>query len=319
MRTFIEDDTIKKKGLHEKIRKLAKEKNALILAHYYQRPEIQEVADFVGDSLGLAKKAKETNHEIIVFSGVKFMAETAKIVNPNKRVFLPELEAGCSLADNCKPEEFYKFLRKYPNHFVITYVNTSAEIKAMSDVICTSSNAKTIVNNVPKDKKIVFAPDANLGKYIIRETGRDMVLWNGSCIVHEAFSLEKLVKLKLKFPEAEIIAHPESEEHILETANFVGSTQKMINYVKESKKKTFIVATEAGILLKMQEEAPDKDLIPAPANEDNTCACSECAFMKMNTMEKLYDCLKNETPEISLDSRVMKKAIIPLNKMFEWS
>lgn len=305
--------------LHKEIRALAREKNALVLAHFYQRPEIQEVADFVGDSLGLARKAKETNHDIIVFSGVKFMAETAKIVNPKKRVFLPDIDAGCSLADNCKPEDFSNFLRKYPNHVVVTYVNTSAEIKAMSDVICTSSNAQSIINKIPKDKKIVFAPDANLGKYIIKTTGRSMILWKGSCIVHEAFSLEKLIQLKLANPTAKIIAHPESEEHILQTANFVGSTQKMIDYVKQSDALSFIVATEAGILLKMQQEAPTKHLIAAPANEDNTCACSECSFMKMNTMEKLYHCLKYETPEIHLDERIMKKAILPLNKMFQWS
>src|SRR5699024_7040539 len=230
-------------SLHQKIRELAEEKNALILAHYYQRDEIQEVADFVGDSLGLARKAKETDNEIIVFAGVKFMAETAKIVNPEKRVFLPDLDAGCSLADNCTPEAFGAFLKKYPDHLVITYVNTSAEIKAMSDIICTSSNAESIVRQVPEDQKIIFAPDANLGKYIMKQTGRDMVLWDGSCIVHEAFSVDKLMNLMKLYPDADLIAHPESEAHILNISNFVGSTSKLINYVKESNTTTFIVGT----------------------------------------------------------------------------
>lgn len=307
------------KVLHQQIRELAKRKNALILAHYYQRPEIQEVADFVGDSLELARKAKDANHEMIVFAGVKFMAESAKILSPDKRVFLPDLSAGCSLADNCEPEEFGSFLKQYPDHVVVSYVNTSAEIKAMSDVICTSSNAEAIVKKIPADKKIVFAPDANLGKYVIKQTGRDMVLWNGACIVHEAFSLEKLINLMQEHPDAVLIAHPESEAHILNMAHFVGSTKKMIDFVQHSDNKVFIVATEAGILLKMQEAAPDKTLIPAPANEDNTCACSECAFMKVNTLEKIYDCLLNETPEIILDEQLIRDASVPLNRMFEWN
>lgn len=289
------------------------------MAHYYQRPEIQEIADFVGDSLGLAQKAKKTSHDNIIFCGVLFMAETAKIINPSKRVFLPDLSAGCSLADNCSAEDFRVFLKNYPDHFVITYVNTNAEVKALSDIICTSSNAEQIVKKVPANKKIVFAPDANLGKYIISKTGRNMVLWNGSCIVHEAFSLDKLLELRLQYPKAELIAHPESEQHILRFAQFIGSTQKMINYVKESTAQMFIVATEAGILLKMQEAAPDKFLIPAPAKEDNSCACSECAFMKVNTLEKIYNCILNETPEITLDPNLITKAAIPLNRMLEWS
>lgn len=308
-----------KKELHQQIRELAKKKNALILAHYYQRPEIQEVADFVGDSLELARKAKDANQEMIVFAGVKFMAESAKILNPGKRVLLPDLTAGCSLADNCKPEEFGAFLKQYPDHIVVSYVNTSAEIKAMSDVICTSSNAEAIVKKIPADKKIVFAPDANLGRYVMGQTGRDMVLWNGACIVHEAFSIEKLMNLLQEHPDAVLIAHPESEAHILNMAHFVGSTKKMIDFVKQSDQQVFIVATEAGILLKMQEAAPDKTLIPAPANEDNTCACSECAFMKVNTLEKVYDCLLNETPEITLDEQLIRAASLPLNRMFEWN
>src|SRR5699024_4545198 len=279
----------------------------------------QEVADFVGDSLGLARKAKETDNEIIVFAGVKFMAETAKIVNPEKRVFLPDLDAGCSLADNCTPEAFGAFLKKYPDHLVITYVNTSAEIKAMSDIICTSSNAESIVRQIPEEQKIVFAPDANLGKYIMKQTGRDMVLWDGSCIVHEAFSVDKLMNLMKLYPDADLIAHPESESHILNISNFVGSTSKLINYVKESNTTTFIVGTEAGILKKMQEAAPDKTLIAAPAKEDNNCNCSECAFMKMNTMEKVYNCLKNESPEIFVDKDIIEKAVVPLDRMFEYS
>ncbi len=306
-------------SLHQKIRNLAKEKNAVILAHYYQRDEIQEVADFVGDSLGLSRKAKEVDSEIILFAGVKFMAETAKIVNPEKKVILPDLDAGCSLADNCQPEEFGEFIKKYPDHLVITYVNTSAEIKAMSDIICTSSNAESIVRQIPENQKIIFAPDANLGKYIMRQTGRDMVLWDGACIVHEAFSIDKLMNLMKLYPEAELIAHPESESHILQISSFVGSTSKLINYVKSSDKTTFIVGTEAGILKKMQEAAPGKTLIAAPSKEDNSCNCSECAFMKMNTMEKVYDCLKNETPEITLDQEIIEQAVIPLNRMFEYS
>lgn len=308
-----------KVDLQEKIRKLAEEKNALILAHYYQVPEIQEVADFIGDSLDLARKAKETDKDIIVFSGVKFMAETAKILNPDKKVVLPDLKSGCSLADNCPPDKFRAFLDRYPDHAVITYVNCSAEVKAMSDVICTSSNAERIVSRIPRDKKIVFAPDANLGRYIMKQTKREMVLWEGSCIVHEAFSLDKLLKLIGFNPDARIVAHPESEAHILKVADFVGSTRKMIDYVKSSDEKTFIIATEAGILSQMQKEAPGKTLIPAPINEDNTCACSECAFMKVNTLEKLYNCLLREEPAIDLSRELIEKANIPLQRMFEWT
>ena len=306
-------------SLKEKIRLLAKEKNALILAHFYQVPEIQEVADFIGDSLDLARKAKETNKDIIVFAGVKFMAETAKILNPEKKVVLPDMLAGCSLADNCPPDKFREFLDQYPDHTVITYVNCSAEVKAMSDVICTSSNAEAIVSKIPKDRKIVFAPDANLGRYIMKQTKREMVLWEGSCIVHEAFSLDKLLKLIGKNPHAKIVAHPESEENILKVADFVGSTRKMIDYVRSSASESFIIATEAGILSQMQKEAPGKTLIPAPIAEDNTCACSECAFMKVNTLEKLYNCLLNEEPEITMSQELIEKAVIPLERMFEWS
>lgn len=305
--------------LHQKITKLKKQKNAVILAHYYQVPEIQEVADYVCDSLGLSQKAAETEAEIIVFAGVHFMAETAKILNPNKKVLLPDLMAGCSLADSCPPDAFKKLVEAHPKHVVITYVNCSAEVKALSDIICTSSNAEKIVNSVPKDVPIIFAPDKNLGKYIQKKTGRKMLLWDGACIVHEAFSIDKLLKLYKENPSSKIIAHPESESHILESANYVGSTAGMIDYVKKHPAEKFIVATEAGILHKMQQEVPQAILIPAPAEEDNTCACSECAFMKMNTLQKLYNCLLNETPQIEVDEEIRKKAIIPIERMLELS
>ncbi|CAM3374810.1 quinolinate synthase NadA [Aequorivita lipolytica] len=305
--------------LHQKITKLKKQKNAVILAHYYQVPEIQEVADYVGDSLGLSQKAAETDAEIIVFAGVHFMAETAKILNPNKKVLLPDLMAGCSLADSCPPDAFKKLVDAHPDHTVITYVNCSAEVKALSDIICTSSNAEKIVNSVPKDVPIIFAPDKNLGKYIQKKTGREMLLWDGACIVHEAFSIDKLLKLYKEHPGSKIIAHPESESHILETATYVGSTAGMIDYVKKHPSEKFIVATEAGILHKMQQEVPQAVLIPAPAEEDNTCACSECAFMKMNTLQKLYDCLLNETPQIEVSEEIRKKAILPIQRMLELS
>lgn len=305
--------------LHQKITELKKQKNAVILAHYYQVPEIQKVADYVGDSLGLSQKAAETDAEMIVFAGVHFMAETAKILNPNKKVLLPDLMAGCSLADSCPPDAFRKLVEAHPDHVVITYVNCSAEVKALSDIICTSSNAEKIVNSVPKDVPIIFAPDKNLGKYIQKKTGRKMLLWDGACIVHEAFSMDKLLKLYKENPGSKIIAHPESESHILETATYIGSTAGMIDYVKKHPAEKFIVATEAGILHKMQQEVPQAVLIPAPAEEDNTCACSECAFMKMNTLQKLYDCLLHETPQIEVSKEIRKKAILPIERMLELS
>ncbi len=305
--------------LHQKITELKKQKNAVILAHYYQVPEIQEVADYVGDSLGLSQKAAETDADMIVFAGVHFMAETAKILNPDKKVLLPDLMAGCSLADSCPPDAFRKLVEAHPNHVVITYVNCSAEVKALSDIICTSSNAEKIVNSVPKDVPIIFAPDKNLGKYIQKKTGRKMLLWDGACIVHEAFSMDKLLKLYKEHPGSKIIAHPESESHILETATYIGSTAGMIDYVKKHPAEKFIVATEAGILHKMQQEVPQAVLIPAPAEEDNTCACSECAFMKMNTLQKLYDCLLHETPQIEVSEEIRKKAILPIERMLELS
>lgn len=305
--------------LKEKITQLKKEKNAIILAHYYQDSEIQDIADYVGDSLGLSQKAAETDADIIVFAGVHFMAETAKILNPTKTVVLPDLNAGCSLADSCPPEAFEQFLKLYPNHTVITYVNCSAEIKALSDIVCTSSNALKIVNSISGEVPIIFAPDKNLGKYINSKTNRDMLLWDGSCIVHEAFSFDKLMELHKAHPDYIIIAHPESEEHIIKTATYVGSTAGMIAYVKQHSNQKFIVATEAGILYKMQQEVPNTELIPAPAKEDNTCACSECAFMKVNTMQKLHDCLLNESPQINVPEHIRKKALIPIERMLEMS
>ncbi|APS39417.1 quinolinate synthase NadA [Salegentibacter sp. T436] len=309
--------TENKLSLQEEISILKKTKNAVILAHYYQEPEIQEIADFVGDSLELAKKAATTNADIIVFAGVHFMAETAKILNPSRKVLLPDLNAGCSLAESCPPEAFQQLKDQYPNYVVVTYINCSAEIKAMSDVVCTSSNAERVINSIPLDKPIIFAPDKNLGRYLIEKTGRKMLLWDGACIVHEAFSIDKLLELYAKYPSAKIIAHPESEEHILKIANYIGSTSGMLNFVKSSKQDTFIVATEAGILYQMQMDVPDKTLIPAPAKEDNSCACSECAFMKMNTLQKLYNCLKDESPEIVLAESLMKAAHRPIKRMME--
>lgn len=305
--------------LVKQINRLKKEKNAVILAHYYQEAEIQDIADYVGDSLGLSQQAAKTNADIIVFAGVHFMAETAKILSPSKKVVLPDLNAGCSLADSCPPEAFKTFTEQHPNHVVITYVNCSAEIKALSDIVCTSSNALKIVNSIPKETPIIFAPDKNLGQYIINETGRDMLLWDGSCIVHEAFSMDKLITLHKKHPDYKIIAHPESETHILNTATYIGSTSGMINYVKAHQHQKFIVATEAGILHKMQQEMPNTQLLPAPAKEDNTCACSECHFMKMNTMQKLYDCMLNESPEIEVNPDIIERALLPIERMLELS
>lgn len=303
----------------KEINRLKKEKNAILLAHYYQRDEIQEIADFVGDSLALAQQAAKTDADVIIFAGVHFMAETAKILNPNKKVLLPDLLAGCSLADSCPPDKFSEFKKQYPNHVVVTYINCSAEIKALSDYVCTSSNAKKIVDAIPKEQPIIFAPDRNLGAFLNKETGRNMLLWDGSCLVHEAFSMEKLIDLHKAHPDAEIIAHPESESHLLQVAKYIGSTAGLLNHVRNSNKTKFIVATEAGILFQMMQENPDKDIIPAPAKEDNTCACSECAYMKMNTLQKLYLCIKHELPNIEVNAELAKKAIIPIERMLELS
>lgn len=303
----------------EEIKRLKKEKNAVILAHFYQVGEIQDIADYVGDSLQLAQQAAQTDADMIVFAGVHFMAETAKILNPNKKVVIPDLEAGCSLADSCPAVPFSDFKAKRPDHVVISYINCSAEIKALSDIICTSSNAKKIVNSIPKDTPIIFAPDKNLGRYLIQETGRDMELWDGSCLVHENFSIDKILDLHKQYPDAHFIAHPESEEHILKIAEYVGSTTGLLNYVKQSTAKTFIVATESGILHQMQRENPNKVLIVAPMDEDSTCACNECPYMKMNTMEKLYLCMKDETPSIDVSEHLQEGALKSINRMLELS
>lgn len=301
------------------INRLRKEKNAVILAHYYQQPDIQDIADFVGDSLELSKKAAATKADVIVFAGVHFMAETAKILNPEKKVLLPDLDAGCSLADGCEAADFSKFKAQHPDHTVVTYINCSAEIKALSDVVCTSANARKIIEAIPRNQPIIFAPDKNLGKYLQKVTRRNLLLWDGSCIVHEAFSLDKLIEIYNKNPTAKIVAHPESEEHILKVAHFTGSTSAMLQFIKNDNAETFIVATEAGILHQLSKENPDKTLIAAPSAEDNSCACSECAFMKLNTLEKLYHCLKSEAPEICISDDLRRKALKPIAKMLEWS
>jgi len=302
----------------KEIKKLRKKKNAIILAHYYQENDIQDIADFVGDSLALAQKAATTDADIIVFAGVHFMAETAKILNPTKKVLLPDLKAGCSLADSCPPAEFAAFKKLHPNHLVVSYVNTSAEIKALTDIVCTSSNAEKIINSIPKEQPIIFAPDRNLGAWLIKKTGRDMLLWDGACMVHEAFSIDKILKLYAENPGAHIIAHPESQAHLLKVAKYVGSTSGLLNYVKTSDAKTFIVATEVGILHKMKKESPTKILIPAPV-EDDSCNCSECFYMKMNTMKKLYLCLKHELPFVEVDEELSKKALVSIERMLELS
>ena len=304
--------------LIKKIKNIKQEKNAALLVHYYQDSSIQEIADYLGDSLYLAKIAKNLDSDIIVLSGVHFMAETVKIINPEKKILLPDLKAGCSLADSCPPNLFKSFITKYPEAVVVSYINCSAEIKAMSDIICTSSNAKAVIDSIPEDKQIIFAPDKNLGNYLIKETKRDMILWDGSCVVHEAFSFDKILDLFKKYPKAKFIAHPESKSLILEVANYVGSTSKLLEYVQNSRNKEFIVATEAGILHEMNKRCPDKLFIPAPV-EDSSCACSECSFMKLNTLEKLYLCLKYEKPEITLTEEIISKAKAPLLKMLSIS
>jgi quinolinate synthase len=303
----------------EEIARLKKEKNAVILAHYYQEPDIQDVADFVGDSLGLSRQAATTDADVIVFAGVHFMAETAKIINPNKKVLLPDLDAGCSLADSAPLDKFQEFVDAHPDHLVVTYINCSAEIKALSDIICTSSNAIDIINSIPKDQKIICAPDRNLGAYLNQQTGRDMLLWDGACLVHEAFAMDKILDLYKSHPNAKFIAHPESQQEVLRVASFVGSTEALLNHVVKEEAMEFIVATEAGILHEMQKRVPNKQLIPAPSKADNSCACSECHFMKMNTLEKLYLCLNNETPEIDVPEDIRRKALVPLERMLELS
>jgi len=303
--------------LFAEINKLKQEKNAVILAHYYQDADIQDVADYIGDSLGLSQEASKTKADIIVFAGVHFMAETAKIICPEKKVLLPDLNAGCSLADSCPPDKFKAFKEKYPDHVVISYINCSAEIKALTDIVCTSTNAEKIVESVPKDKKIIFAPDKNLGAYIMKKTGRNMVLWDGSCMVHEIFSVEKIVRLKNAHPNAKLIAHPECEEVLLSMSDFIGSTTALLNYTIKSNNNEFIVATEAGIIHQMQKSSPEKRFIPAPPT--NSCACNDCPHMKLNTLEKLYACLRDETPEIVLSADLIKRAEKPIIKMLNLS
>lgn len=303
--------------LFEEINKLKKEKNAVVLAHYYQEPDIQDVADYIGDSLGLAQYAETTEADIIVFAGVHFMAETAKILNPTKKVLLPDLNAGCSLSDSCPPIEFEIFKKSHPDHIVISYVNCSAGIKALSDIICTSSNAKLIVESLPPEQKIIFAPDKNLGAYINKVTGRKMVLWDGACMVHEIFSLEKIIRLKEQYPEAKLVAHPECEEPLLKIADFIGSTTQILNYVADDSCQSFIVATETGILHQMQKNAPHKTFIPAPP--ENNCACNDCPHMKLNTLEKLYLCMLHELPEIQMDESLRLAAKKPIDRMLSLS
>lgn len=305
------------KDLFSAINELKKELKAVILAHYYQDPDIQDIADYIGDSLGLSQQAATTDKEVIVFAGVHFMAETAKILNPDKLVLLPDLEAGCSLADSCPPEEFAKFKTQYPDAIVVSYINCTADIKAMSDVICTSSNAVKIVNQLPKDRPIIFGPDRNLGRYVAQQTGRDLILWQGSCIVHETFSEKKIVQLKIEHPAAEIIAHPECEESVLRHANYIGSTTALLKYSQQSSQDSFIVATEPGIIHQMEKEAPNKTFIPAPGI--NNCACNECPYMRLNTLEKLYLAMKHKQPEIIMNEATRKAALKPIQRMLEMS
>lgn len=314
---FLDVDIDPTLDLFEEIEKLKKEKNAVLLAHYYQEPDIQDVADYIGDSLGLAQAAAKTDAEIIVFAGVHFMAETAKILNPHKKVLLPDLHAGCSLSDSCPPPLFKAFKEAHPDHLVISYINCSAGIKALSDIICTSSNAKLIVESLPADQKIIFAPDKNLGAWINKTTGRNMLLWNGACMVHEIFSLEKITRLKVRHPDAKVIAHPECEDAVLRIADFIGSTTQLLKYTEDDQSQAYIVATETGILHQMRQRSPEKTFIPAPP--DNACACNDCPHMKLNTLEKLYLCMKYETPEITMEEHLRVAARKPIERMLELS
>jgi quinolinate synthase len=316
---FVTADLAKEKNLIAEIERLKKEKNAVILAHYYQQEEIQDIADYIGDSLGLSQEAAKTNADVILFAGVHFMGETAKILSPDKKVIIPDLNAGCSLADSAPTDKFEAFLKQYPNHTVISYINCSAEIKALTDIVCTSSNAVKIVDSLPKDEKIIFAPDINLGRYVAKKTGRDMVLWDGACEVHIEISADKLKMLQGKYPNAKLIAHPECQENVLDEADFVGSTTALLKYVQENEATEFIVATEVGIIHKMKQAVPHKKLIPAPANTDNTCACSECPYMKLNTLEKIHASLVHLQPEIFVPEKTRLKALKSVNRMLELS
>ncbi len=303
--------------LEEEIQRLKRDLNAVILAHYYQDSEIQDLADFIGDSLQLSQQAGKTRADVIVFAGVHFMAETAKILNPSKLVLVPDLKAGCSLAEGCPPHLFKRFKEKYPDHVVVSYINCSAQIKAMSDIICTSSNAEKILNQIPPDRPVIFAPDQNLGRYLMKKTGRDLRLWQGTCIVHEMFSEKKLVQLKLLHPRAKVLAHPECEARVLQHADYIGSTSGILNYAKQSQDREFIIATEAGIIHQMEKACPGKTFIPAPPHAG--CACNECPYMKLNTLEKLYLCMKNRAPAITLDEDLRLRALLPIQRMLELS
>ncbi len=316
-RGFLDIDLDPTLDLFAEIERLKKEKNAVVLAHYYQEPDIQDVADYIGDSLGLAQQAEKTTADMIVFAGVHFMAETAKILNPTKKVVIPDLKAGCSLSDSCPPPLFKKFKEQHPDHVVVSYINCSAGIKELSDVIVTSSNAKIIVESFPREQKIIFAPDKNLGAYINKVTGRNMLLWNGACMVHEIFSLEKITKLKVKHPDAKFIAHPECEEPVLRIADFIGSTTGLLKYTQTDAAKEYIVATETGILHQMMKASPKKTFIPAPPT--NNCACNDCPHMKLNTLEKVYLCMEYETPAITMDEELRLAAKKPIDKMLEIS
>ena len=315
---YINEPIDPKIKLIEEITRLKKEKNAVILSHFYVEGELQDIADYVGDSLGLAQKAASTSADLIVFVGVHFMAETAKIINPTKKVILPDLKAGCSLAESAPADKFAAFKAQYPDHKVVTYINASAELKTMSDIVCTSANAKAIVDSFPKEQKLIFAPDKNLGNYINSITGREMVLWDGACMVHEQYSIEKIIDLMDEHPDAEFIAHPECEKPVLLVAKYIGSTTALLNYVQNSKAEKFIVATESGILHQMVKACPDKIFIPAPS-VDSTCGCNDCTYMKLNSLQKLYVCLKHELPEILLPDEVIEKAKLPIQRMLEIS
>jgi len=314
---YVEDSVDPTLDLFAEIERLKDEKNAILLAHYYQEADIQDLADYVGDSLGLARKAAATDAEIIVFAGVHFMAESAKIMNPEKRVLLPDLNAGCSLADTCPADEFAEWLKQYPDHKVITYVNSSAAVKALSDVTCTSSSAAHIINQFPADQPLIFAPDRNLGEYLIKETGRDMVLWDGVCIVHETFSEKRILRLKVRHPDAEVLAHPECRDAVLQHADFIGSTSQIRRYATENGPASFIVATEEGILHQMRQDEPGNELIPAPP--ESGCNCSQCPHMRLNTIEKLYLCLKHEKPEVTMEEDLRLQALEPIERMLEMS
>jgi quinolinate synthase len=303
--------------LEAEIQRLKKEKNAIILAHYYQESEIQDLADYIGDSLGLSQQAAKTDADIIVFAGVHFMAETAKILSPHKKVVLPDLKAGCSLADSCPPHLFRKFKEQHPDHMVVSYINCTAELKTLTDICCTSTNAVQVIESIPRDQPIIFAPDKNLGKYLIKKTGRDLLLWDGACMVHEIFSRERITRLRIRYPEAKLIAHPECEEHILADADYIGSTTGLLNFTKSDSAQIYIVATESGILHQMEKYSPNKTFLPAPPN--NSCACNDCPHMKRNTLEKLYICMEYELPEIHLPEWIIQGARASIDRMLEIS